>query len=89
MPLVHEFREVLAGGAPPALVALGDRLGPGGVQTDLVTLTYRLEIRALARSIRLGRPDSEGGAIARSSLIACRLCQPRRASCLPPSGVRP
>jgi hypothetical protein len=55
--LVQEIREVLAGGAPPTLVALGDRLGPRRVQSDLMALTHRQEVRALATAhfgIRLG-----------------------------------
>ena len=46
--LVQEIREVLAGCATPELVALGDRLGPCRVQSGLVALTHRQEVRALA-----------------------------------------
>ena len=105
--LVDEVREVLASGAPPALMALGDGLSARAIQPARVTLAHRLEVGALAvafRSARLPPPcgsaagdrsaaalesGSEGGAIARSWLIACRLCQPRRASSPQPSGVRP
>ena len=60
--LVEQVGEVLARGAPAALVPARDRVGARGVQADLVALAHRREVRALAG--RRG-PARRGGSRAR------------------------
>ena len=61
-PRVHQLGEVLARGPAPVLVTAGDRLTAGGVEADLVALTDRTQVGALALRLEfLGRLGQRTG----------------------------
>ena len=61
--LVEQVVEVLARGAPPALVPARDRVGARRVEPDLVAVAHRREVRTLAGRVNsLGR--GRGGGLA-------------------------
>ena len=77
--LVEQVGEVLARRAPPALVALGDRVRPRRVQADLVALAHGAQVRPLALA-RGGRGGRRGRRVARCR----RAAAPRSAAADPP-----
>ena len=65
-PSIEEIGEVLARRAPVLLVAFGDGVGPGGVETERVAGADRLEVGSLGvrrrpSAVRLRRPGPAAG----------------------------